>query len=159
MPEQNFAHHGRYVPLFHFFALPMLIINFGTQLYRWIHLGFVPVQFIPVLVAAALFLGVLYGRMFSLRVQDRLIRLEERLRYARVLPADLQARSGELTIDQVVSLRFASDAELPALARKVLDEKLVQRKAIKQLIKSGGRTTSGRSALVLRRGPKWKCEN
>jgi hypothetical protein len=69
-------------------------------------------------------------------VQDRVIRLEERLRYERVLPADLKARSGELNIGQIVSLRFASDAELPALAKKVLDEKLTERKAIKQLVKS-----------------------
>jgi len=52
-----------------------------------------------------------------------------------VLPADLQTRCAEMTIDQVVALRFASDAELPLLARKVLDEKLTERKAIKQLIK------------------------
>jgi polysaccharide deacetylase 2 family uncharacterized protein YibQ len=69
-------------------------------------------------------------------VQDRLIRLEEQLRYMRVLPADLQSRVGEFTIAQSVSLRFASDAELPALARKVLDEKMQNRKAIKQLIHS-----------------------
>jgi len=136
MEEQNFSNHGRFVPLYHFFALPMLILNFGTQLYRWIHLGFSLAQFISVLVAAALFFGVLYARLFALAVQDRVIRLEEQLRYERVLPADLQARAGNLTIDQIVSLRFASDAELPALVRKVLDEKLEKRKAIKQLIKT-----------------------
>ena len=136
MTEQNFANHGRLVPLFHFFVIPMLIINFGTQVYWWIKFEFAPARFISVLVAAALFLGALYGRMFALAVQDRLIRLEERLRYERVLPAELQARYGELTIDQVVSLRFACDAELPTLARKVLDEKLTERKAIKQLIKT-----------------------
>jgi len=135
MDEQNFANHGRFVSLFHFYAVPMLIINFGIQVYWWIKLGFAPVHFFPVLVAAGLFLGVLYGRLFALAVQDRVIRLEERLRYERVLPADLQARIGELTIAQIVSLRFASDPELPALARKVLDEKLTERKAIKQLIK------------------------
>jgi len=135
MDEQNFANHGRFVPLFHFFAVPVLIINFGIQVYLWIKLGFFSLHFFPVLVAAALFLGVLYGRMFALAVQDRVIRLEERLRYERVLPADLQARTAELTIGQIVSLRFAGDAELPALMRKVLDEKLQERKAIKQLIK------------------------
>jgi hypothetical protein len=88
------------------------------------------------LVAAALFFGALFGRLYDLAVQDRVIRLEERLRYAQVLPADLQATAGELTIGQIVSLRFASDAELPALMRKVLDEKLMERKAIKQLIKN-----------------------
>ena len=79
---------------------------------------------------------VFSARLFALAVQDRVIRLEERLRYTQVLPADLQARSTEFSIGQIVSLRFASDAELPALARKVLDEKLTERKAIKQLIKS-----------------------
>jgi hypothetical protein len=89
-----------------------------------------------VLFAAALFLAALYGRLFALAVQDRLIRLEEQLRFARLLPADLQPRIGEFTAGQMVALRFASDAELPALARKVLDEKLTERKAIKQQIKN-----------------------
>ena len=74
--------------------------------------------------------------MYPMRVQDRLIRLEERLRYQRLLPADLQLRIEEFTVAQLVSLRFASDAELPALARKVLNEKLNERKAIKQLVKN-----------------------
>ncbi len=76
------------------------------------------------------------ARLFALAVQDRVIRLEERLRYERVLPADLQARCGEFSIGQIVALRFACDAELPALARKVLDDKLTERKAIKQLVKN-----------------------
>jgi uncharacterized Fe-S cluster-containing MiaB family protein len=69
-------------------------------------------------------------------VQDRLIRLEERLRYERLLSEELRWRADELTVDQFVSLRFASDEELPALMRKALDEKLTGRKAIKQLIKN-----------------------
>jgi hypothetical protein len=74
--------------------------------------------------------------MFALKVQDRVIRLEERLRCQRLLPADLQPRITEFAAGQLIALRFASDAELPALARKVLDEKLTERKAIKQLIKN-----------------------
>jgi Family of unknown function (DUF6526) len=136
MAEQNFANHGRFVPLFHFFVLPVLILNFVTQMYLWIKFEFGPARIISILVAAALFLGALYARMFALAVQDRVIRLEERLRYERMLPADLQARCRELTINQIVALRFACDAELPTLARKVLDEKLTERKAIKQLIKT-----------------------
>jgi hypothetical protein len=81
-------------------------------------------------------MGLLTVRLMALHVQDRVIRLEERLRYERVLPSDLKPRAGELTVNQYVSLRFASDAELPALTRKVLDEKLDNRKAIKQLIKN-----------------------
>jgi uncharacterized protein DUF6526 len=133
---QNLKNHGRFVPLYHFFALPMLIINFGWSIYRWKGAGF-PIAGLPwVLTAAALFFGVLYGRLFALRVQDRLIRLEERLRYERILPEELRWRADELTTDQFISLRFASDEELPALMQKVLDEKLTERKAIKQLIKN-----------------------
>jgi len=69
-------------------------------------------------------------------VQDRVIRLEERLRCERLLPADLKPRIAEFTVSQLVALRFASDAELPALARKVLDEKISERKPIKQLVKN-----------------------
>jgi hypothetical protein len=122
--------------LYHFFALPILLINFGMRVYFWIKLGFVPLQFFPVLLAAALFLGVLYARLFALAVQDRVIRLEERLRYERVLPEELRWRADELTVDQFIALRFASDDELPALMKKVLDEKVTQRKAIKRLIKN-----------------------
>jgi hypothetical protein len=87
------------------------------------------------LVAFALLTFALFARVFALTVQDRIIRLEMRLRLAEVLPVDLRPRIPEFTVGQLVSLRFASDAELPALARKVLDEKMNDRKAIKQLIK------------------------
>ena len=88
------------------------------------------------LLALGLVVGFLTARMMALSVQDRVIRLEERLRYERMLPADMKPRIGEFTVEQLVSLRFASDAELPALARKVLDEKMTERKAIKQMVKS-----------------------
>jgi uncharacterized membrane protein YciS (DUF1049 family) len=141
MAEQNFANHGRYVPLYHFFVMPILLINAGVQLYRLFAYRLVTPLFallgiFGVLFAAALFLAALYGRLFALAVQDRVIRLEEQLRCARLLPADLQPRIGEFTAGQMVALRFACDAELPALARKVLEEKLTERKAIKQQIKS-----------------------
>jgi hypothetical protein len=70
-----------------------------------------------------------------LTVQDRIIRLEMRLRLAEVLPVDLRPRIPEFNVAQLVSMRFASDAELPSIARKVLDEKMNDRKAIKQLVK------------------------
>jgi hypothetical protein len=136
MTEQNLGNHAKFVPPFHFFAVPVLVINFGWSLYRLKSLGFSFAGVFGVLLATALVILVFSARLFALAVQDRVIRLEERLRYAQVLPGDLQARTGELTINQIVSLRFASDAELPALARKVLDEKLTERKTIKQLIKS-----------------------
>jgi len=134
--EQNLGNHGKYVPVFHFFAIPVFVTNFVWSLVRLWHLGLSFAGIFGVILAAALVILVFEARLFALAVQDRVIRLEERLRYGQVLPADLQARTGELTTNQIVSLRFASDAELPALMRKVLDEKLVQRKAIKQLIKT-----------------------
>lgn len=134
MSEQNFKNHVRFVPWYHFFALPMLGINFGWSIYRWITARFSIGGLEWVLTSAALVFGVLYARLFALSVQDRLIRLEERLRYERVLPEELRWRADELTVDQFVSLRFASDEELGKLMQKVLDGKLTQRKAIKQLI-------------------------
>jgi hypothetical protein len=136
MAEQNFANHTQLVPAFHLFVLPVLLFNFGWSIYRWKTLEFSFGGFVSVVVALALLVGFLSARLFALKVQDRVIRLEERLRYARLCPADLQPRIGEFTVSQLVSLRFASDAELPALARKVLDDKLNDRKAIKQLVKN-----------------------
>jgi hypothetical protein len=138
MAEQNLANHTKFFPLFHFFVLPVLLVNLGIQVYRlyefWNTCTFRSI--FNVLLALALIAGFLSARRFALAVQDRVIRLEERLRYQRLLPADLQPRIEEFTVAQLVSLRFASDAELPALARKVLDEKMQERKAIKQLVKS-----------------------
>jgi hypothetical protein len=136
MTEQNFENHGKIVPVFHFFAIPVFVTNFVWSLFRLKQLEFSFAGIFGVILAAALVILVFEARLFALAVQDRVIRLEERLRYAQVLPADLQRRAGELSTGQIVALRFACDAELPALMRKVLDEKLVQRKAIKQLIKT-----------------------
>jgi hypothetical protein len=136
MAEQNFANHSKYFPLFHFFVLPVLLINLGVQIY-WLTVFWITFSGVfGVLMALALILGFLCARRFALSVQDRVIRLEERLRYQRLLPADLQPRIEEFTVAQLVSLRFASDSELPALARKVLDEKMQERKAIKHLVKN-----------------------
>jgi uncharacterized membrane protein YciS (DUF1049 family) len=134
--EQNLSNHARFFPPFHFFVIPMLLINLVAHIYRVVREGFSIGGVGGILFALALVVGFLSCRVFSLTVQDRVIRLEEQLRYSRLLPADLQARVSELSIGQIVSLRFASDAELPALARKVLDEKIRNRKAIKQMIQT-----------------------
>ena len=91
---------------------------------------------VALLSSIALMLAIAFTRNNALRVQDRIIRLEMQVRLRHLLPADLQSRIGELTLSQSVSLRFASDAELPALTRRVLDEKLTDRKTIKKLITS-----------------------
>ena len=131
--QQNFKNHSKFVPGFHYFVLPVLLINFGWAVHNaWRALT--PDTEMQVLLAAALFVGFGVTRGFALRVQDRVIRLEMQLRLGRLLSAEMRARIPEFTIGQLVSLRFASDAELPALARKVLDEKLEKRAEIKKLV-------------------------
>jgi hypothetical protein len=136
MAEQNFTNHAKTVPAFHLFVMPVMFLNLGWSIYRWKTSLWSVDGAIWVLTSVALLLGFLLARMFALSVQDRVIRLEERLRCERLLPQDLQARIVELEPGQLISLRFACDAELPALARKVLDEKIRDRKLIKQQIKN-----------------------
>jgi uncharacterized protein DUF6526 len=136
MSNQNLANHTRFVPPFHFFVLPVLLGNFLYSLYAWYKIGWSLGGLWRAIVAFAIAYGFVLVRVMSLTVQNRVIRLEETLRYERLLPPDLKARIAEFTIGQIVSLRFASDAELPALARKVLDDKMEQRNAIKQLVKT-----------------------
>jgi hypothetical protein len=133
--QQNLSNHARFFPPFHFFAAPILLANFIWSIFRVKHDNFSAYSIFQVFVAAALVVTLAVARLMALKVQDRVIRLEEHLRYQRLLPPDLLAHIGDFTVNQFVSLRFASDAELPALARKVLDEKMNDRKAIKQLIK------------------------
>ena len=136
MSEQNFANHAKTVPAFHLFVLPVLFLNIGWSVYRWKVSLWSLDGAIWVLTSVAILMGFLLARMFALSVQDRVIRMEERLRCERLLPQDLQPRIVELEPGQLISLRFASDAELPALATKVLDEKIKDRKVIKQQIKN-----------------------
>jgi hypothetical protein len=132
---QNFENHTKIVPVFHYFILPVLGINLVSAICRVVHF-FSANTVISVLVAAALVLLALYGRMFALRVQDRVIRLEMQVRLQNLLPPDQRVRIPEFTVSQLVALRFASDAELPGLARKVLDEKFSDRKTIKKMIQN-----------------------
>lgn len=86
-------------------------------------------------MAAALITIGLFARVFALKAQDRVIRLEERMRMRELLPAEVQGRIQEFTADQLIALRFASDAELPELAATVLRDNIVARDAIKKLVK------------------------
>jgi len=132
---QNFENHAKLVPAFHFVVAPIFMLNIVwsiVRLFRGPSFGTV----VELLVAIALFLLALTARIFALTVQDRVIRLEMRLRLQQVLPQELRPRIPEFTVNQLVSLRFASDEELPELVCKVLDEKLTDRKAIKKLIRN-----------------------
>lgn len=136
MAEQKFENHVRLVPPYHYFVLPVLALNFVWSIVRVVKGGFSFDGVLWILTALAILLAALFGRMFALSVQNRVIRLEERLRMERLLPADLKARIGEFSCGQLIALRFASDAELPELARKVLTDKIAEGKAIKKLVKN-----------------------
>ena len=120
---QNFTNYSRYDPLFHFFILPVFAI---TLIAAIVHLVRRPSLHSGALVVLAIAASVAITkiRTYSLKVQDRIIRLEERLRLATVLDASLRPRIPEFTESQLIALRFASDAELPTLAARTLNEKL-----------------------------------
>ena len=135
MPDQNFKNHAKWVPIFHFFIGPVLMVNVVNCIIRAYH-NFDYERVFGVIVAIALLMLSFEARLFALKVQDRVIRLEMRLRMRELLPADLQSRIPDFRPGQLVALRFASDAELPTLARKVLDENLTDQRSIKMLIQN-----------------------
>lgn len=131
---QSFANHGKIVPVYHGLAFAILLVNLGyCSVELWRAPGFAAA--LGLALALALLILFFAMRVFAISVQDRVIRLEERLRLERLLPADLRARIPELGIPQLVALRFASDGELVELVRAVLAEKLVDRRAIKRRIR------------------------
>jgi hypothetical protein len=137
MPDntsQTYATHRRWVPPFHGLLFLLLLANLVYQIVMAVK-GFSVGAVFNILIAIALILTNWYVRQFPVTVQDRVIRLEETLRFQRLLPPNLQSRIGEFTRGQFVGLRFASDKELPALAQKVLDEKIPGPEAVKKLIK------------------------
>ena len=130
---QTYANHHRYVVGYHFVASAILLVNLVWSVVV-IFRHFSPSAVVNALTGVALILLFLYTRAFAVGNQDRIIRLEMRLRLEKLLPADLKGRVGEFTKSQLVGLRFASDAELPALAKKVLDEKILSGEEIKKLV-------------------------
>ncbi len=132
---QTYATHRQYVPLFHFFAVPLLALNVIVRLiYAFRHAGARLVWW-EVIVALALAALALTVRGMATRVQDRVIRLEETLRLERCLPAELRVRTGELSPGQLIGLRFCSDEETTELTRAALNEKL-GREEIKKRVKN-----------------------
>jgi len=131
---QSLENHVRFVPLYHLLLTLLLLVNLGFWV-RVSFLGFTGLRLAGLCVALALFLLFFYARQFAVTVQDRVIRLEMRLRMERLLPADLAGRFGEFEPQQLVALRFAGDAELPDLARRVLAGELRSNAQIKRQIK------------------------
>jgi hypothetical protein len=133
MADQSFRNHRRIYPLYHLFTLPILIANVVASVVQLWH-GVTWGTVLNVLVALALVGLALSARVFALTVQNRVIRLEMRLRLVALLPIELHPRIPDLTLDQLVALRFASDAELPGLVGKVLQENTGNRTTIKKMV-------------------------
>ena len=131
---QNYKSHTRIVPVFHIGVLGIFAANVLWSAYRLTE-GATGQAVMDLLLAIGLLVLATSVRSMILRVQDRLIRLEMRLRLREVLSADLQGRIPALTPRQLIALRFASDAELPALVREVLGGTLATTKDIKLRIK------------------------
>jgi len=132
---QSYQNHTRWHPPFHFFLMPLFLLNFifaAVQLYRLRDFDHVWL----LVLAVGLFVLNAMARINALRVQDRLIRLEERIRYQQLLPPILARSAAALPPKQIVALRFASDGELPALVQQVLDGKLTKGNEIKRAIKN-----------------------
>ena len=131
-PPQNFANHRKFVPGFHYVALPILMINL-------VYSGFVAVtdfsagSVIALFVAFALVMVGLYARLFALGAQDRVIRLEERIRLRALLP-DQAGTIDQLTTGQLVGLRFASDGEVGELVAAVSTEGIEKADEVKKRV-------------------------
>lgn len=133
---QHYANHTQYYPLFHYFAMPASFIFLVWSSVRFFRA--MDADSLYFLVGAlAIFGAVSVARMSPLRAQDRLIRLEEQLRYARLLPADLTAKAESTFAPRhYIALRFASDGELEGLVREVLASPEMKGRDIKQKIKN-----------------------
>ena len=132
-PLQDFKHHARLHPPFHIYSFGFLTLNLIAVIVHLVrHLswwnGWLLVMSLVVFVPFFLI------RMYAIKVQDRVIRLEERMRLKELAPADWRPQIDRLSADQCIGLRFASDGEVVALARQAVDENL-NRKQIKERIK------------------------
>lgn len=132
---QNFKNHARFVPMYHFVLFGSLLANLiwaGIQFFGDITVahGFY------LLMSFMLLPLMLFARIFALKAQDRVIRLEMRMRLAEILPDDLKPRISEFTGGQLIALRFASDGEMEELCREVLSRDIESPSEIKKMIKN-----------------------
>ncbi len=134
-PTQSFENHARMVPLYHYVTSPLILLVLIWSVVQLVRMPSTD-RFFLFLLALGLSLVGYWARAFALGVQDRVIRLEERVRLERLLTGDLRARIGDFTTEQLVGLRFASDGELAELAELVLAKGIADRKAVKAMVKS-----------------------
>ena len=131
---QNYENHAKFIPVFHYIALPLLLVNFFGALFRVTQeISFYTLN--DVGLAISLIVVAVFTRLFALKAQDRVIRLEEQIRMQTFLPDALKAQVGRLTMGQIVALRFASDEELVDLTQDALDQN-TSPNALKQAVKN-----------------------
>lgn len=130
--RQNYSNHVRLDPLFHMFLLPVAGLNVLAAVWNLVRNPSLGSAWFVILALAAT-VAVVKIRMYALKVQDRVIRLEERLRLSQLLADPLRSRIGDLTEAQLIALRFASDAEVAGLVEKALEGTMVPRE-LKQAV-------------------------
>jgi hypothetical protein len=138
MPQelpQSYDTHRKFVPAYHLVASALLLAVLVYAVIRVVtDFGIASVMHVALIIVLTLLFW--YTRSFALGVQDRVIRLEERLRLGRILPDDLRPRIEELSTKQLIALRFAADGEVADLVRRVLDGSLTGQEEIKRQVKS-----------------------
>jgi len=133
--DQTYKNHVRYFPLFHFILFPLLLLNLIYQAVRLYQEPSVDRAVFTLL--AVVFIGMITAaRTQALKAQDRVIRLEEQLRYREVLPNDQAARGSEISLGHLIALRFASDEELSDLLARTSGGEFAAPKDIKLAIKN-----------------------
>jgi hypothetical protein len=132
---QNLSNHAQWTPAYHFVTVPLGLLYLGWAVRRVMENGTADNWFILV-GALALTGAISVSRLQALKVQDRVIRLEERLRLTALLPADLQPHIGRLRASHLIALRFASDDEVPALVREIVANPGITPKAIKGRVRN-----------------------
>jgi hypothetical protein len=132
---QDYKTHRQFVPLFHFFAVPILLINVGVEISRLIH-NQTGNQIWAVIVAMALAALAFATRGMAVKAQDRIIRGEERQRLSSLLPAEHRDKINDLTPKQLAALRFASDEEAPDLAQRTMTGEFKTQNDIKKAIRN-----------------------
>jgi hypothetical protein len=132
---QTYKNHARWYPLVHFVIFPLLLVNLGWQIYMLTQERTLD-RAEMLLVGVILVLISFAARLQPLRVQDRIIRLEEKLRYHKLLPHDVAEKASHISMRKMIALRFAPDDELPELVGRILDGKLNSSKEIKTAIEN-----------------------
>ena len=132
---QSAASHAKMVPMYHYVTFALIFIPTVYFLAQAVT-AFSVQTLMTALFGVGVIFATLFARLFPLGVQDRVIRLEERLRLARVLPAEMQGDIDSISTDILIGLRFASDGELTEIVRRIQSGELPDRKSVKAAVKS-----------------------